>query len=49
LPQFEAGVLRGTWRTMTGTTPYTRYGYGPLLACAVVLLICAFRLRRPAR
>jgi len=49
LPQFEAGVLRGTWRTMTGTTPYTRYGYLPLLACAVVLLIFAFLVRRPGR
>jgi len=39
LPQFERGVLRGSWQVMTGTTPYTRYGYGPVLAVALLLLL----------
>jgi apolipoprotein N-acyltransferase len=46
LPQFEAGVLRGRWQVMTGATPYARYGYLPLLGCALVLGVFAAFVRR---
>lgn len=38
LPQFEAGTLRGEYTAMTGTTPFTRYGHGPLLTVLAGLL-----------
>ncbi|MEQ8486097.1 MAG: apolipoprotein N-acyltransferase [Pseudomonadales bacterium] len=42
LPQFQAGVLRGEYVAMTGTTPYTRLGHGPwLLLLGAVLAWCA--------
>jgi len=43
LPQFEAGVLRGDWRAMSGVTPYTRFGYLPVLICLVLLGLGAAR------
>jgi apolipoprotein N-acyltransferase len=46
LPQFEAGVLRGEWWAMQGTTPYTRLGYLPVSGSALVLLALAFAVRR---
>jgi apolipoprotein N-acyltransferase len=49
LPQFEAGVLRGTWQTMAGSTPYSRYGYLPLLGCALTLAAFAVLMRRVRR
>lgn len=37
IPQFEATVLRGTFHSMTGDTPWVKIGLWPLL---VLLLIC---------
>jgi apolipoprotein N-acyltransferase len=54
LPQFEAGTLRGEYRLMQGTTPFTRLGHAPtLLILAVILAYAAWRrlpylARRPA-
>jgi apolipoprotein N-acyltransferase len=47
LPQFEPGVLRGEYRTMSGTTPFTRYGHGPLLV--LLFLLLAAGVARKAR
>jgi apolipoprotein N-acyltransferase len=46
LPQFEAGALRGEYRLMSGTTPFTRLGHLPLLGLIVVLAGWAVWLRR---
>jgi apolipoprotein N-acyltransferase len=49
LPQFEAGVLRGEYRIMTGTTPYARFGQGPFaLAAAGLALAVGLARRRTA-
>ena len=45
LPQFEAGVLRGSFEVMTGRTPYNLWGHQPLFAGWLLLL---FMLRRAA-
>lgn len=45
LPQFEAGTLRGEYTAMAGTTPFTRYGHGPLLVVLAGLLVAAGWLR----
>ena len=37
LPRFAPGVLRGEWRTMQGTTPFTRWGGLPLVALLLAL------------
>lgn len=48
LPQFEAGALRGEYTAMSGITPFTRYGHGPLLLLlAGLLLHAAWRRLRP--
>jgi apolipoprotein N-acyltransferase len=46
LPQFAAGVLRGTWRSASGTTPFTRYGELPLALCGGLLLLLAWRTKQ---
>lgn len=38
LPQFEAGVLRGRVEEFTGRTPFSRFGQGPILILAALLL-----------
>ncbi len=38
LPQFESGVLRGSYALVSGRTPFTRLGHWPLLALLVVIL-----------
>lgn len=38
LPQFEAGVLRGKVKEFKGRTPFSRFGGGPLLILAAVVL-----------
>ncbi|MCZ6619606.1 MAG: apolipoprotein N-acyltransferase [Gammaproteobacteria bacterium] len=38
LPQFSAGVLRGSYRLMTGRTLYSRFGGAPAL---ILALLCA--------
>lgn len=38
LPQFEAGVLRGRVLEFKGRTPFSRYGQGPLLILAALVL-----------
>lgn len=45
LPQFEAGTLRGEYTAMAGTTPFTRYGHGPLLALLAAILVIGGWLR----
>ncbi len=49
LPQFVAGALRGEYRTMSGTTPFTRYGHWPLLAMLAFFLVVASKSRRLIR
>jgi len=46
LPQFEAGVLRGQWQAMAGSTPYARLGYLPVLVCGLLLGGLAWLARR---
>jgi apolipoprotein N-acyltransferase len=46
LPQFQAGVLQADWTVMHGVTPYTRYGYLPVVSAALVLAGLAFWIRR---
>ncbi|OUS28510.1 apolipoprotein N-acyltransferase [Gammaproteobacteria bacterium 45_16_T64] len=42
IPQFEAGVLRGQVLKTSGHTPYSLYGYWPLLALAtLIIVICS--------
>ena len=48
LPQFEAGVLTGTFHTMTGRTPYSRFGNWPFLAVLSGLALLALGLRKRA-
>lgn len=52
LPQFESGVLRGEYHTMSGTTPFTRFGHAPLLVVLCLLLTASVvmkaRTARPA-
>lgn len=38
LPQFESGVLRGKISEMSGQTPFSRYGQGPVLIVMALLL-----------
>ena len=47
LPQFEPGVLAGTFEIMAGRTPYSRFGDGWLVAaCLGSLLLFAWRARK---
>tara|TARA_Y100001933_G_scaffold250199_1_gene286083 strand:+ start:7732 stop:9240 length:1509 start_codon:yes stop_codon:yes gene_type:complete len=46
LPQFEAGVLRGEYRVMTGTTPFTRVGHWPVLGLIVLMLLAVLAAGR---
>ncbi len=39
LPQFEAGVLRGEVRKMSGITPFVRFGHIPILVLGVLLIV----------
>jgi apolipoprotein N-acyltransferase len=39
LPQFEAGVLRGEYRTFAGATPFVRFGHYPVLGAVLLLLV----------
>jgi apolipoprotein N-acyltransferase len=49
LPQFEAGVLRGEYQIMHGTTPFTRWGHGPmLLILGAIVAYALWRRRAPA-
>ncbi|HKI74442.1 MAG TPA: apolipoprotein N-acyltransferase, partial [Pseudomonadales bacterium] len=38
LPQFKSGVLRGSIQVMKGTTPFAKYGLGPLLILMMLTL-----------
>jgi apolipoprotein N-acyltransferase len=42
LPQFEAGVLRGSFPLLEGRTPYNRYGDFWLVALSLLTLLAAF-------
>jgi apolipoprotein N-acyltransferase len=42
LPQFEAGVLRGEYHVMQGTTPFTRVGHAPVLLLLGGIIAFAF-------
>ena len=47
LPQFEAGVLQGSFQIMQGRTPFNRWGTYPLYAFLLVLLaVLGFRKAR---
>lgn len=39
MPQFTKGVLRGKMAMMTGSTPFMRFGYYPILLGLIVLLL----------
>ncbi len=45
LPQFQPGVLRAGYTTMTGTTPFTRYGHLPLLVVLALVVAASAVLR----
>jgi apolipoprotein N-acyltransferase len=45
LPQFEEGVLRGSYETMAGRTPYNRFGDWPLEILLVTLAAVLLGLR----
>lgn len=48
LPQFQPGVLTGTYQIMTGRTPYSRFGDRWLIAlCAATLLFFLIRPHLP--
>ena len=51
LPQFEQGVLTGSFQVMQGRTPYSRFGDAWLIALsAIMLLLAGLRKRRsPAK
>lgn len=49
LPQFEAGVLTGSYREMTGSTPFGRLGHLPLLAGLTLILAAVVSLRALSR
>ncbi|NJN52356.1 MAG: hypothetical protein HC809_11960 [Gammaproteobacteria bacterium] len=42
LPQFEAGVLTGTFEPMRGLTPYTRFGDLPTLVLLLLVGLVSF-------
>jgi apolipoprotein N-acyltransferase len=47
LPQFEAGVLRGDYLAMRGSTPFARFGHLPwLVVLALVIGWCVWHRRR---
>ena len=46
LPQFEPGVLRGSFQVMTGRTPYNVWGHSPLLL-GWLLLVLFLRRKAP--
>jgi apolipoprotein N-acyltransferase len=48
LPQFEAGVLTGAYQTMTGRTPFSRFGNWPFLGALVALTAAVLALRKRA-
>jgi len=48
LPQFEAGVLTGSYQTMTGQTPFSRFGNWPFLGVLIVLTAAVLALRKRA-
>lgn len=39
IPQFQPGVLRGQILRTTGQTPYSTYGYWPVLGAALIIII----------
>lgn len=46
LPQFESGVLTGSYRAITGVTPFTRFGHAPLLTVLALMLGAILLIRR---
>ncbi len=49
LPQFEAAVLHGSFRAVSGLTPFQHAGNWPVLLMSVLVLGLAFAGRSPAR
>lgn len=45
VPQFERTVLRGQVQSMSGTTPFVRFGSYPILALSVILILLSFLAR----
>jgi len=48
IPEFEAGVLDGTFTGMSGTTPFGRFGNVPVLVCITLIILIAQATRRRA-
>lgn len=46
LPQFEQGVLRSSFKAMSGATPFGRTGSVPVVAFSLVLVAAGFYTRR---
>jgi apolipoprotein N-acyltransferase len=49
IPQFEAGILDGTFSGMSGKTPFSRFGNVPVLVCIAVVILIAQTMRRRTR
>lgn len=49
VPQFQAVVLHGSFRAMTGSTPFQGLGNWPVLVISFLILGLSFAVRRPAR
>jgi len=49
LPQFQAAVLHGSFRAVTGSTPFQQVGNWPVLLLCFLVLGLAFAPRQPAR
>ena len=49
LPQFQADVLQGSFRAVTGSTPFQHAGNWPVLLLSFFALGLAFATRQPAR
>ncbi len=49
LPQFEPGVLTGSYRAMSGSTPFTRWGHVPFLVALGLILAALLASHRRTR
>jgi apolipoprotein N-acyltransferase len=49
LPQFQAAVLQGSFRAISGSTPFQHVGNWPVLLLSCLVLGLAFVTRQPAR
>ncbi len=49
LPQFQAAVLHGSFQSVTGSTPFQRFGNWPVLIFGCLILVLAMTSRRSGR